>query len=258
MKFFSFIILLLGLSACRYTFSPYAADVPETRLNDVNLRLIQDRETTVGANFKIAVISDTHNYFDELKLMVEKINRRGPYAFVIVTGDISNIALAQEFKKTQSFLDNLSFPVIVLAGNHDMVGNGQVVFERMYGPDRFSLVYKNLHLLTFNNNNWEVAGKLPDLDWVEEELTKDLAPLKILFAHIDYKDRERYSRQQISRTEQLLNDHNVSLYVSGHNHNEGTRSYGVGTQITVGAASKRVYVELNVTAGGVTHQFVRF
>lgn len=250
--------MLVFLSACRFVYSPYAADVPEIRLNEINLRAIESRETQVAANFKIAVISDTHNYFDELKLMVEKINQRGPYAFVVVTGDITNIALAQEFKRTQQLLDNLAAPVLVLAGNHDMVGNGQVVFERMYGPDRFSLVYKNLHLIMFNNNNWEVAGGVPDIDWIEAELAKDLAPQKLLFAHIDYKDRDRYSRGQIDRVEQLLNDYSVSYYISGHNHNEGQRSFGAGTQVTVGAASKRVYVELRVTPGGVTHQFVRF
>lgn len=107
-KWLIFFILLVS---CKFSYSPYSADVADIELNAQNLKIILDKEASTPANFKVAVISDTHNYYDELKKIVTEINKRGPYAFVIVTGDLTNVGLVDEFKKTQDLLAELKYPI---------------------------------------------------------------------------------------------------------------------------------------------------
>jgi 3',5'-cyclic AMP phosphodiesterase CpdA len=253
-KWFWFLIILVG---CKFSYSPYTADVSDIELNAQNLKLILENEAATPAAFKVAIISDTHNYYNDLKDIVREINKRGPYAFVIVTGDITNVGLIDEFKKTQDLLAGLKYPVIVAAGNHDMISNGQTIFDRLYGPDKQSFVFKNTRFIIFNNNNWEVSGNTPDVDWIERELTTSVEVNKLLFAHIPVDDDERFSASEVDRWRNMVNANGVNYFICGHDHNHAVSDFGSAKQVVVGAASKRVYVELNFTGAGVTHQLVK-
>ncbi|MFP5492501.1 MAG: metallophosphoesterase family protein [Bacteriovoracia bacterium] len=252
-KWLCFLIILVS---CKFSYSPYTADVSDIELNAQNLKLIQEKEATTPADFKVAVISDTHNYYNDLKKIVKEINKRGPYAFVIVTGDLTNVGLVDEFKKTQDLLAELKYPIIVAAGNHDMISNGQTIFDRLYGPDKLSFAFKNTQFIIFNNNNWEVSGNTPDVDWVERELTNSVQANKLLFAHVPVDDDERFSTDQVDRWRNIVNANGVNYFICGHDHNHAVSDFGNAKQVVVGAASKRVYVELVFAGGGVTHQLI--
>lgn len=249
-------ILLFIMAGCKFSYSPYSADISDIELNDQNLRIIKENEAGTAANFRVAVISDTHNYYDDLKDIVKKINKNGPYAFVIVTGDITNVGLVEEFKKTQDLLSELKYPVIVAAGNHDMISNGQAIYDRLYGPDKLSFSFKNTQFIIFNNNNWEVSGSVPDVDWVERELTNSVQPNKILFAHVPVDDDERFSSSQINSWRTMMDNNGVNYFVCGHDHNHVVSDFGTAKKIVVGSSAKRVYVELIFSGGGVTHKLI--
>lgn len=258
MKLVFQIIFLLTINSCKYKLSTYSADTPEQKLNLVNLKRIRAAESTVGTNFKVAFISDTHNYYEELDSLISTINSRGPYSFVIVSGDITNLGLLEEFNSSRKFLNRLKYPYLVAPGNHDLIANGDIIFKKMFGPGDFEFSYKNNHFILFDNNNWENSDKAPDLSWLEDKLSSSTGSEKILVAHVSPDDRDRFTDSEIADMEMMIDQYNVKYFIHGHNHSYNESEFGNAFKITVGAPSKGSYFELEFSAGGVTHQKVDF
>lgn len=256
-QFLSAILLVLSAAGCKYTVSPYTADVAEVELNAQNLSLIQASEATAPTSYKVAFLSDTHNYYDDVTDLVNRINARGPFAFVVVTGDITNVSLLAEFEAAQALFARLKYPVLVAAGNHDMLGNGKLIYDRLYGPDKLSFEFKNTQFVMLNNNNWELGGDVPDVDWVEQQVASSASPFKVLMAHIPVDDRERFTQAEIDRWRNLINDNGVTYFICGHDHNHAVSDFGNAKQIIIGSGAKRSYVELEVTPTGVSYQLIK-
>jgi 3',5'-cyclic-AMP phosphodiesterase len=254
--FVSFLITLAA--SCKFKYSPYAAATPKRLQNELNLGIITSQEASSGAEFKVAFLSDTHNYYDELHDAIKLINKNGPYSFVIIAGDITNYGLVEEYEQTLKQLNSLNYPYIVVAGNHDFLSKGSRIYERMFGKTDFSLTYKNVDFIFFNNNNWESPGAIPDKAWVKNTLDTSSAPFKVLVAHVSPEDKDRFSEEAINEWENLINDGGVNYFFNGHDHNPVEVNFGMSQRITIGAPSKGSYYELIVTPGGLTHQKISF
>lgn len=250
--------ILLHFVSCEFKSSPYTTKTPKVKRNETNIELININEPTVAATFKIAFLSDTHNYYDELNSAVKTINKNGPYAFVVVNGDITNYGMLEEFDKTRSILNKLNFPYLVGVGNHDLLSNGNMIFLRMFGATDFSLIYKNLHLIFFNNNNWETSGAVPDINWVESELRTSTSQFRILIAHVSPVDQARFSPDISATWETLVTTYGVNYFINGHDHHSNVVDFAGIPRITIGAPSKGSFFELTVSPGGITHQKISF
>lgn len=252
------LLILFILQGCEFRLSPYAATVPKQQKNAVTLQRLKDTEATASADFKVAFLSDTHNYYSRLSEAVKKINDNGPYAFVIITGDITNFGLAEEFEMSVKEFNGLAAPYFVVVGNHDLLSNGRTVYERLFGVTDFSFTYKGVLFAILNNNNWESAGAVPDLAWLRSTLSADASARRIVAAHVSPSDEDRFSSSEIRNWEQLMQDFSVDYVMHGHNHNPGEETVAGGTKITIGAPSKGVYYELNFVGGGVSHKKVSY
>lgn len=251
------IILILLVSCGKFTLSPYISDVKEEKLNASNLELIKQRESKFTNNFKIAVISDTHDYYKELDKIVKDINsKKDEFAFAIVTGDITNIGLLSEFKEVSKFLKQLEIPYLVAIGNHDYLTNGFKIYSKIYGSQNMTFTFKQSHFVIYDNNNWEALGKTPDLDWVESELTKSTSTHKLLFSHVSPEDTDRYTDQESLNMKTLFNKYNVKYYINGHDHNPAFNLFGSIKRVTVGSPAKKVYVELTINDTEITHKHI--
>lgn len=250
--------LFLFLISCKFSYSPYTVETPKQLMNEAAMKRILIEEPQVSADYKIAFVSDTHNYYDDLSDLVRAVNRNGPYAFVIVAGDITNEGLREEFLKTEEILGKMTVPHIVVAGNHDLLSNGEKIYERLFGQMNFVFTYKTLSFVFFNNNNWESGGAVPDFEFIEDSLAAAPTAEKILVTHVSPDDGERFSDSDITRFETIAIAQGVSFIFNGHNHNPASSIFGGATQVTIGAPSKRVYSELVITAGGLTHQKINF
>lgn len=254
----SLFLIFIFFVGCKFTTSPYVANTPSIKLNQVSVESILKEEGNVGPSFKIALIADTHNYYSELHKLIKTINNNGPYAFVIVAGDVTNLGLLSEYDETRRYLNHLNFPFVVTVGNHDLLANGDKIYERMFGARNFSFDYNDVQFVFFNNNNWEAPGAVPDTDWVMSELTASSASRKVLVSHVPPNDRDRFTPEEISEWETLMGVFNISYYINGHNHVPTVFDFGGATQITVGAPSKKVYFELIVTPMGISHKKINF
>lgn len=252
------LLFLCFLCGCKFKYSPYEVGYPELRSNEVNLAAIQRDENQFGTEYKIAFISDTHNYYEELDDLIKTINQRGPYSFVIVTGDLTNNGLLEEYQKTKEYLNDLNYPYLAIVGNHDLLSNGDRIFDKMFGKTNFNLVYKDLEFIFFNNNNWESPGVIPNIATVEDQLTVSISPFKILVAHVSPDDRDRFSKSEIENWERLVNSYRVDYFFNGHNHNPEEGSFATAKHITIGAPSKRTFFELIKDSNGLTHKEINY
>lgn len=246
--------ILFFLTACgKFTYSPYVVDTAHTKLNQKNARKVEALSSTLNYPFKVALISDTHNYYSELSRIIKKINSRG-ISFVIHAGDFTNLGMQSEFETSKKFLDKLKMPLLSTIGNHDLLTNGAYVYRRMFGNPTYSVVIKDIKIIFFNNNNWESISKVPDYDWVKNELETSTSTLNILVAHVGPDDSDRFSEEEIQKWETLVQTHGVNLYVGGHDHNPGVRTFGGAPYITIGASNKKSYYEVTFDGMGVSYQ----
>src|SRR5215204_3122497 len=95
--------------------------------------------------FRFAFISDTHigaangGAEEDLRRTVADINSMTDIAFVVLTGDITELGTDAELRIAKQILDSLKVPYYIIPGNHDTgwSESGGLSFTRTFGYDRF-------------------------------------------------------------------------------------------------------------------------
>ena len=147
-------------------------------------------------------ISDSHIGFARpenpdvagtLKKTVDAINAlpQRP-AFVVHTGDVTHLSKADQFDAARSILSTLKAPLIVLPGEHDVIGSADNFFAAFARKDApkgwFSFDQGGVHFVSLVNVfNFEIDGKLgpEQVDWVEKDLAAQKASTPIVvFGHV--------------------------------------------------------------------------
>jgi 3',5'-cyclic AMP phosphodiesterase CpdA len=155
-----------------------------------------------ASGFSFVQISDSHIGFaqpanpDVLGTFVKTIDAinalpQAP-AFVVHTGDVTHLAKPEQFDAAKQALASLRAPLIVLPGEHDMIGSPERFFAAFGRPDApngwFSFDQGGIHFLALVNVfNFEVDGKLgpEQCAFVEKDLRaqKRSTPI-VVFAHV--------------------------------------------------------------------------
>ena len=138
--------------------------------------------------------------------VIEEINLLHP-SFVIITGDLVFGQLYPfeytiEYKKLYEILQKFDVPIFLCPGNHDgYVQCGQDGFklwEKYFGWLNYSFDYGNAHFVMANSYEWPYKSRMAisyaainwggyvmdeQLKWIEKDLKKSNAELKILALH---------------------------------------------------------------------------
>jgi 3',5'-cyclic-AMP phosphodiesterase len=112
--------------------------------------------------------------------------------FVVHTGDVTHLAKPAQFDTAKQILSTLKAPLIVLPGEHDVIGttdNFFAAFRRSDAPNGwFSWDQGGVHFLSLVNVfNFEIDGKLgsQQIDFVEKDLAAQPKSRPIVvFAHV--------------------------------------------------------------------------
>lgn len=153
-------------------YHPYDLDIKgETGINAKNIERIR-KATTGKKEIRFVVISDTQRWYDETNLAVDFINEMDSIDFVLHAGDISDFGLKMEFEKQRDILNKLKVPYVVIIGNHDCLGTGPEVFNRVFGENNYSFDAGEVHFVCLNTNALEFdhSVEVPDLDFLEKDL----------------------------------------------------------------------------------------
>src|SRR5690606_5747916 len=226
MNYFLILLILLSfsLSCGKFENSPYGADAYNTEYNLAAVRYLSTFQTS-SSTYKVALISDTHNYYDELEKLVKKINRGG-YTVVIHAGDITNFGLNSEYQASIKIFKKLKVPMMTTARNQDFLSHGEIIYRKIFGSPTYSFEFQGTHYIFANNNGWESSEGGYAQDWLENELKESTASQIIITTHVPPFDSDRYSDEDIHRWKDIIAPYNIPYYISGHNHNHVVKDFG--------------------------------
>lgn len=248
------IIMLFGIlmifTACEniFEFSAYMANVQEEDKNTTakNLQLIKDIQSE-SKDFKFAFVTDTHFFYDNLKTVLQDINKREDVSFVIFGGDYTEQGLLKEYEIFYNILKNLEKPFVTVIGNHDYSSNGGIIYEEMFGAFNYSFQFNDNKFVLFDNIVWE-SNKNPDFDWLSSELSNsELFNQVFVIAHIPTTD-DQFSDVMEQTYAAIMFENNVSLSMHGHRHSYSYEQlYGDGINyLTVPSLSNPEYSIIHV------------
>ncbi|WP_189663250.1 MULTISPECIES: metallophosphoesterase family protein [unclassified Polaribacter] len=242
--------ILMIFTTCEniFNFSAYMANVKEEDKNTTakNLQLIEDLQSE-SKDFKFAFVTDTHFFYDNLKTVLDDINKKEDVLFVIFGGDYSAQGLLKEYEIFYDILKTLKKPFVTVIGNHDYNSNGGIIYKEMFGAFNYSFKFNDNKFVLFDNVVWE-SNKIPDFDWLSSELSNNaLFSQVFVIAHIPPSDNQFTDAMEQNYTS-LMSENNVPLSIHGHTHGYSyEKPYGDGVNyLTVPSLKKPKYCIIHV------------
>jgi len=178
--------------------------------------------------FRFAFISDTHigspngGAEEDLRRTVADINSMTDVAFVVITGDITELGTDAEIKLAKQILDSLDVPYYIIPGNHDTgwSGSGGLSFTKIFGDEKFHFNYNGIHFLGCASGPYVRMsdGHVPRhaVDWLEKELKKISPEEPVIFLNHYPLDNGLDNWYEVI---DLLKQKNTVLALCGHGHN---------------------------------------
>ncbi len=218
LPFFISFLLFWGCNSDEY--SPNQRFNRRTVVHSNHLQLQKLSTKKPGERIRIALSGDTQRSYAESKKFVQHINARDDIDFVILNGDISDFGLLLEFDGIYRIYAELKVPFIAVIGNHDLVANGQQIYERMFGPLNFTFTYGTVKFVCHDTNGreYDFDGSTPSLAWLNKELTlsSDISHL-VAISHVAPTDDD-FDPALAKPYRQLLNK-KTGVIASIHSHN---------------------------------------
>jgi outer membrane protein assembly factor BamB/predicted phosphodiesterase len=184
--------------------------------------------------FRFAFLSDTHigspngGAEEDLRRTVADINQMTDIAFVVITGDITELGTDAEIKLAKEILSGLKVPYYIIPGNHDSgwSESGGVTFGRVFGNDKFVFEFNGITFLGCASGPYVRMsdGHIPRdaVVWLDKELKKIDPKKPIIFLNhypLD-KDLDNWY-EAIDR----LKQHNTLAALCGHGHNNHAMNF---------------------------------
>jgi 3',5'-cyclic-AMP phosphodiesterase len=210
------------LSACDpFELSPYqvAADGLPSGLTRANLAELGKDTAQAGAGFSMAVLSDVHTRYDELRAAVAHIEADTSIRLTLVTGDLTQSGLYREYRWMAGILSRLSRPWFTVLGNHDALANGVELYRRIFGPLEYSFTFRGAKMVFYNDNAWEFPCCVPDFAGLEAELSDPEGAARLFAISHQPPFGDQLDSAAGCRLKRLLEDRGVALSIHGHQHN---------------------------------------
>jgi predicted phosphodiesterase len=255
-------VLLSSCSAFEY--QPYDGRVTgETDINKKNMALIETN-CAHKDTIRFAFLSDTQRWYDDTQDCVDVINKRTDIDFVIHGGDISDFGVTKEFLWQRDILNGLHFPYVVLIGNHDCLGDGEEVFEKVFGVPNFSFKAGDVKFICLNTNalEYDYSNPIPNFDYIESQL--DTLPKtndKTVFAMHARPYSEQFNNNVAKVFEyEIRRFPKLQFCLSAHDHKiEADDLFGDGTMYYAPAnIHKRSYLIFTIYKKGYNREVVEF
>lgn len=258
---------MMMLGACDTVFDVHPYDVRVNGETDVNAKNIRKIEQAVKSKdtIRFAVISDSHQWLDDLKAEVNDINRRkDSIDFVIHCGDISDFGATREMKWTRNRLQKLQMPSVVLLGNHDCLGTGNQSYEVIFGNPDFSFIAGRVKFVCLNTNaiEYDYSRPVPNFDFMEAERSRDSLSFNrtVVCMHA-----APYSEQFNNNVAKVFNYYihqfpQLLFCLDGHGHHTQTEDlYGDGTLFYMASSCHfHEYYLFTITPKGYKYEVIEF
>src|SRR6478735_3981167 len=178
--------------------------------------------------FRFAFLSDTHigspngGAEEDLRRTVTDINQMTDIAFVVITGDITELGTDAEIKLAKEILSELKVPYYIIPGNHDSgwSESGGVTFGKVFGYDKFVFEFNGITFLGCASGPFVRMsdGHVPRdaVVWLDKELKKIDPKKPIIFLNHYPLDKDLDNWYEVI---DRLKQHNTLAALCGHGHN---------------------------------------
>src|SRR5688572_984488 len=178
-------------------------------------------------SFRFIHISDTHigspngSAEEDLRRTVRDINAMNDVAFVIITGDITELGTDRELATAKRILDSLNVKYYIMAGNHDSgwSESGGVSFTRTFGYDKFSFDHNGIRFIGCASGPYVRMsdGHIPRdaIVWLDSLLAKTPTDQPIIFCNHYPLDNGLDNWYEVT---ERLKKQNTILAICGHGH----------------------------------------
>lgn len=178
-------------------------------------------------SFRFVHISDTHigspngSAEEDLRHTIRDINLMNDVAFVIITGDITEMGTDEELKLAKQLLDSLKIKYYVIPGNHDSgwSESGGMSFTRIFGYDKFQFDYNGVRFVGCASGPYirMSDGHIPRdaMVWLDGLLLKTTKQQPLIFFNHYPLDNSLDNWYEIT---DRLKQYNTILAVCGHGH----------------------------------------
>jgi Icc protein len=237
-------MLLVGCSIFEY--HPYEVRVPddERSLNSKAIEQILERGAKTDT-LTIILMGDTQRFYDEVEGFVKSANQQNA-DFVLLAGDITDFGINDEYSWIHDIMKKLNKPYVAAIGNHDLSGNGEEVFKKRYGQLNTSFIINRFKFILLNTNSreYQFNGHVPNLDWLNTELSGNDFDRVIPVSHIPPFDGDFDPKLEEGYTTALLNSGKVNLSLHGHQHTyRNTEYYDDGVRYVISTSmNDRMYL----------------
>ena len=136
------------LTACDLIdYHPYDGRLDSDTSREINPTNIERIEKVCEGKDTIRFIfmGDTQRSYNETEDFVKYVNQLDSIDFIIHGGDYTEFGLKKEFEWNDDILSKLKVPYVGLIGNHDVIGNGDQVFRKIFGNETLPSLMFCLH-----------------------------------------------------------------------------------------------------------------
>lgn len=258
------VLIIAILSGCsdNLEYSPNQAHDRNSPKDLNHFNLSKLKASTPDDTLTIVFAGDSQQFYDEVDLFVDRVNKIEDADLIFIAGDISDFGLLQEFEWIAERLETLEKPYFGVIGNHDVVSNGEMAFKKMFGPLDFSFVYDSIKFILHNTNGREyLTANVPDLAWLREQVIPD-AEVKnfVAVSHVppfsgDFNPalEEHYTALFRSTPGFLLSLHgHIHQHTDGFPYDDGVR------YITSYSFEQRNLLVLRIVSGVVLKEIVPY
>lgn len=254
------------MTSCDSVFDVHPYDVRVKGEKNINATQISKIESAIKSKdtIRFAFISDSHQWLSDLSDEIKDINGRDSIDFIIHGGDVTDFGSSREFEWTREKLQKLQKPFVVILGNHDCLGTGDQVYEKMFGAPDFSFIAGRVKFVCLNTNaiEYDYSRPVPNFDYMETQMTenKDDFDRTVICMHA-----APFSEQFNNNVAKVFNYYTLQfpqlmfcLYGHGH-HTEQHDLYENGIMYyEVGNAAKRQYYIFTITPTDYRYEIIDF
>lgn len=204
--------------------------------------------------FTFAFVSDTHvstadgTPAEDLQRTIEDINRQPDLAFVLLTGDITEMGTNEELRLAKDLISQLNIPYYIVPGNHDTgwSESGGVSFIREFGYDKFVFEHEGYKIIGCASGPYVRMsdGHIPRdaIVWLDSILAETPEDQPLIFVnHYPLDNSLDNWYEAIDR----LKQYNTQFAICGHGHRNKAYDFE-GIPGTMGRSNLRAKEE----AGG--------
>jgi len=143
--------------------------------------IVRTHATISDSSLTFYVLGDSQGYQGGVYEVVAAANEERP-DFVFHCGDMTPFGQDNQYVSFMRALDNLTLPIFLTPGNHDIRMGGASRYMDQFGPPTYAFDAGPAHITVLDTSQDNVSEEA--IAWLEHDLSESVADWKLVFTHI--------------------------------------------------------------------------